>query len=115
MGHRPTIFNQTPICLVFRQISKTASLRYIRHFLKEQGDELKAKIAPPIAVNYYRDGDLYMFDEIQISRPPREHPPIIKTNSEKSSYRWGSGEVGKWGLLLDGLFVASLNRNGIKP
>ncbi|MDJ0533042.1 MAG: alternative oxidase [Xenococcaceae cyanobacterium MO_207.B15] len=48
-------------------------------FLKEHGDELKAKIAPPIAVNYYRDGDLYMFDEFQTSRLPTERRPIIKT------------------------------------
>lgn len=36
-------------------------------FLKAQGDFLKTQPAPQVAVNYYRDGDLYMFDEFQTS------------------------------------------------
>ncbi len=48
-------------------------------FLQEHGDELKALEAPQIAVNYYRDGDLYMFDEFQTSRPPAERRPKIET------------------------------------
>lgn len=34
-------------------------------FLKEHGEELKQLPAPEVAINYYRDGDLYMFDEFQ--------------------------------------------------
>ncbi|MDJ0596769.1 MAG: alternative oxidase [Pleurocapsa sp. MO_226.B13] len=48
-------------------------------FLKAHGDELKALEAPQIAVNYYRDGDLYMFDEFQTSHPPAERRPKIET------------------------------------
>ncbi|MGK7876936.1 MAG: alternative oxidase [Xenococcaceae cyanobacterium] len=46
-------------------------------FLKEHGDELKELEAPQVAVNYYRDGDLYMFDEFQTSRPPTGRRPQI--------------------------------------
>ncbi|MEM9508357.1 MAG: alternative oxidase [Cyanobacteria bacterium P01_E01_bin.35] len=46
-------------------------------FLQAQGSELKVLEAPQIAVNYYRDGDLYMFDEFQTSRPPADRRPII--------------------------------------
>lgn len=48
-------------------------------FLQEHGDELKVLAAPQVAVNYYRDGDLYMFDEFQTSRPPAERRPKIET------------------------------------
>eukprot|EP00563_Minutocellus_polymorphus_P019968 CAMPEP_0197719314 /NCGR_PEP_ID=MMETSP1434-20131217/3123_1 /TAXON_ID=265543 /ORGANISM="Minutocellus polymorphus, Strain CCMP3303" /LENGTH=311 /DNA_ID=CAMNT_0043304055 /DNA_START=65 /DNA_END=1000 /DNA_ORIENTATION=+ len=34
-------------------------------FVKDHGEELKAQPAPQVAVDYYRDGDLYMFDEFQ--------------------------------------------------
>jgi ubiquinol oxidase len=34
-------------------------------YLKSHEAELKAQPAPQIAINYYRDGDLYMFDEFQ--------------------------------------------------
>jgi ubiquinol oxidase len=33
--------------------------------LKVNETELKAQSAPQVAINYYRDGDLYMFDEVQ--------------------------------------------------
>lgn len=46
-------------------------------FLQKKGAELKALEAPPIAVNYYRDGDLYMFDEFQTSHLPAERRPTI--------------------------------------
>ena len=38
-------------------------------FLKEHGEELKQMPAPKVAVNYYLDGDLYMFDEFQTTHP----------------------------------------------
>lgn len=36
-------------------------------FLQTHEATLKTQPAPPIAINYYRDGDLYMFDEFQTS------------------------------------------------
>jgi len=46
-------------------------------FLKTQGDELKTLPAPDIAVRYYRDGDLYMFDEFQTTHLPNIRRPQI--------------------------------------
>ncbi|MEG4108528.1 alternative oxidase [Microcoleus sp. S13_C5] len=34
-------------------------------YLKTYEAELKAQPAPQVAINFYRDGDLYMFDEVQ--------------------------------------------------
>jgi ubiquinol oxidase len=47
-------------------------------FLKEHGEELKALPAPEIAINYYRKGDLYLFDEFQTTRVPQERRPKIE-------------------------------------
>lgn len=46
-------------------------------FLQENEAELKATSAPQIAINYYRDGDLYMFDEFQTGGVPEERRPVI--------------------------------------
>lgn len=37
-------------------------------FLKENETDLKAQPAPQVAIQYYRDGDLYLFDEFQTGR-----------------------------------------------
>jgi ubiquinol oxidase len=47
-------------------------------FLKEHGEELKTLPAPEIAIKYYRQGDLYMFDEFQTTHPPQERRPQIQ-------------------------------------
>ncbi|MBW4574746.1 MAG: hypothetical protein KME08_05620 [Aphanothece sp. CMT-3BRIN-NPC111] len=47
-------------------------------FLKEHGEELKTLPAPQVAIHYYREGDLYMFDEFQTTRPPEERRPKIE-------------------------------------
>ena len=46
-------------------IEEHAFLTYDQ-FLKEKEEELKAQPAPQVALDYYRDGDLYMFDEFQV-------------------------------------------------
>ena len=46
-------------------------------FIKEHGEELAQFPAPKVAQDYYRDGDLYMFDEMHTSsscEPPRRRP-----------------------------------------
>jgi hypothetical protein len=48
-------------------------------FLKENEAQLKAQPAPQVAIDYYRDGDLYMFDEFQTGRIPEERRPEIKS------------------------------------
>jgi ubiquinol oxidase len=47
------------------------------NFLKEHGNELKTQPAPQIAINYYREGDLYMFDEFQTAHRPTNRRPAI--------------------------------------
>ncbi|KAF6173228.1 hypothetical protein GIB67_026923 [Kingdonia uniflora] len=47
-------------------------------FIKLNGDELKKGPAPEVAIKYYTEGDLYMFDEFQTSRPPNSRRPKIE-------------------------------------
>ncbi|MEO0354996.1 MAG: plastoquinol terminal oxidase, partial [Cyanobacteria bacterium P01_A01_bin.3] len=46
-------------------------------FLTENEAELKEQPAPAVAVSYYRDGDLYMFDEFQTSQVPESRRPSV--------------------------------------
>nr|KJB57820.1 hypothetical protein B456_009G182200 [Gossypium raimondii] len=46
-------------------------------FIKAQGDELKKKPAPEVAIKYYTGGDLYLFDEFQTDRAPCSRRPKI--------------------------------------
>ena len=46
-------------------------------FLQTNEAELKTQPAPQIAINYYRDGDLYMFDEFQTGQAlAQRRPPV---------------------------------------
>ncbi|HEY9873114.1 MAG TPA: alternative oxidase [Candidatus Obscuribacterales bacterium] len=47
-------------------------------FLKEHELELKAAPAPEVAIKYYRDGDLYMFDEFQTTSTLELRRPKIE-------------------------------------
>ncbi|CAA0817954.1 E3 ubiquitin-protein ligase COP1 [Striga hermonthica] len=51
-------------------------------FIKTQKDELKKVPAPVVAVKYYTEGDLYLFDEFQTSRPPNSRRPKIDDNGK---------------------------------
>jgi ubiquinol oxidase len=57
-------------------VEKHAYASY-QKFLKANEAELKAQPAPKVAVCYYRDGDLYMFDEFQTTHAPEERRPQI--------------------------------------
>ncbi|MEP0873823.1 plastoquinol terminal oxidase [Trichocoleus desertorum AS-A10] len=46
-------------------------------FLQEHGEALKQIPAPEVAINYYRNGDLYMFDEFQTTHPEAFRRPQI--------------------------------------
>ncbi|MCG9887179.1 MAG: plastoquinol terminal oxidase [Cyanobacteria bacterium] len=48
-------------------------------FLTEFEATLKQQPAPAIAKSYYRDGDLYMFDEFQTARVPSDRRPVMET------------------------------------
>ncbi|XP_031491024.1 ubiquinol oxidase 4, chloroplastic/chromoplastic [Nymphaea colorata] len=47
-------------------------------FLTLKGDELKKLPAPEVALKYYTEGDLYLFDEFQTSRAPNTRRPKIE-------------------------------------
>jgi len=46
-------------------------------FLQENEAELKAQPAPQVAIHYYRDGDLYLFDEFQTGVVPESRRPVV--------------------------------------
>lgn len=58
------LFNPTLAYNLNEMVEEHAFLTYDQ-FLKEKGEELKKIPAPVAAKEYYRDGDLYMFDEFQ--------------------------------------------------
>lgn len=47
-------------------------------FIKAQGEKLKKLPATKVAVKYYTEGDLYLFDEFQTSRSPNSRRPKIE-------------------------------------
>ncbi|KAL3627436.1 Ubiquinol oxidase 4, chloroplastic/chromoplastic [Castilleja foliolosa] len=47
-------------------------------FIKTRGEELKTMPPAVVAVKYYTEGDLYLFDEFQTSRPPNSRRPKIE-------------------------------------
>lgn len=46
-------------------------------YLQENAEQLQQQSVPAIALDYYRDGDLYLFDEFQTSRKPEERRPTM--------------------------------------
>lgn len=62
----------------FMQLVEGQAYQTYDKFLKENEEELKSYPAPQIAINYYRDGDLYLFDEFQSCRSPEERRPKIE-------------------------------------
>lgn len=58
------------------QVEEHAYASYDK-FLTENEAFLKTQPAPSIAINYYRDGDLYMFDEFQTSQVAELRRPEI--------------------------------------
>jgi ubiquinol oxidase len=62
----------------FMQLVEEQAYHTYDKFLKEYEDELKAQPAPQVAINYYRNDDLYLFDEFQTCRPPEERRPTIE-------------------------------------
>lgn len=62
----------------FTQLVEEHAYQTYEAFLKEHEAELKAQPAPQVAINYYHDGDLYMFDEFQTSHPLAQRRPKIE-------------------------------------
>lgn len=62
----------------FMQLVEEHAYHTYDAFLKEHGEKLKQLPAPDIAIKYYRDGDLYMFDEFQTTHPTQFRRPKIE-------------------------------------
>lgn len=62
----------------FMQLVEEHAYHTYDTFLKTHEAELKAQPAPQVALNYYRDGDLYLFDEFQTSHAPAARRPKIE-------------------------------------
>jgi len=62
----------------FTQLVEEHAYHTYDQFLQAHAAELKTQPAPQVAINYYRDGDLYLFDEFQTSHPLAERRPQIE-------------------------------------
>lgn len=69
------LYNPTFAYNLNHAVEEHAFLTYDQ-FLKDHGEELKKHPAPAIAKEYYSDGDLYMFDEIQTGTCEPRRPEI---------------------------------------
>lgn len=63
----------------FNQLVEEHAYHTYDKFLNEHEDWLKTQPAPEVAINYYCTGNLYMFDEFQLSHPPMPRRPTIET------------------------------------
>jgi ubiquinol oxidase len=61
----------------FNQLVEEHAYETYDRFLNEHETELKTQPAPQVAIAYYREGDLYMFDEFQATHSPAERRPQI--------------------------------------
>ncbi|BCL35701.1 alternative oxidase [Nostoc sp. MS1] len=61
----------------FMELVEQHAYESYNKFLTTYEAQLKAQAAPEVAKQYYRDGDLYMFDEFQTSHFPTERRPKI--------------------------------------
>jgi ubiquinol oxidase len=63
----------------FNQLIEEKAYHTYDKFLNEHGAQLKTQPAPQVAINYYCEGELYMFDEFQTSNPLMNRRPKIET------------------------------------
>lgn len=62
----------------FNQLLEERAYHTYDKFLNEHEAELKTQPAPQVAITYYCEGDLYMFDEFQTSHPSTNRRPKIE-------------------------------------
>ena len=70
------LFNPNAAYHFMEMVEEHAYASYDK-FLKQEEVFLKAQPAPAIALSYYRDGDLYMFDEFQTAQIAEPRRPEI--------------------------------------
>jgi ubiquinol oxidase len=61
----------------FMELVESHAFHTYDTFLKENEAALKAQPAPQVAISYYLEGDLYMFDEFQTSHQLSERRPSV--------------------------------------
>ncbi len=61
----------------FSQLIEEHAYHTYDNFVHRNAAKLKQLPAPIVAINYYCDGDLYMFDDFQTSRRPYQRRPVI--------------------------------------
>lgn len=63
----------------FMELVEEEAYHTYDQFLNANEADLKKQAAPQIAISYYRDGDLYMFDEFQTAQVPEARRPSVDT------------------------------------
>ena len=61
----------------FSQLVEEHAYHTYDNFVRRNAAKLKQLPAPVVAINYYRNGDLYMFDQFETSRRSYKHRPTI--------------------------------------
>ena len=60
----------------FMELIEQQAYKSYDQFLDKHQARLKSQPAPQVAIDYYRDGDLYMFDEFQTGKQELRRPAI---------------------------------------
>lgn len=77
----------------FNQVIEEYAYQTYETFLNEHEAELKAQPAPEIALHYYQEGDLYMFDDFQTL-------PLVAQKLKRSKMFLGQFEMMKKNILI---------------
>ena len=63
------------IAYQFMELLEAHAVDTYTTFVNENRARLQELPPPPVAISYYKTGDLYMFDDFQVSRPPGSRRP----------------------------------------
>lgn len=61
----------------FMELVEEQAYRSYDQYLKANATELKSLPAPQIAIDYYRDGELYLFDAFQVGSVTQQRRPAV--------------------------------------
>ena len=61
----------------FMELVEEHAYESYNKFLNDEAESLKQQPAPAVALEYYRDGDLYMFDEFQTTHQAETRRPEV--------------------------------------
>eukprot|EP00543_Licmophora_paradoxa_P004055 CAMPEP_0202450214 /NCGR_PEP_ID=MMETSP1360-20130828/8845_1 /ASSEMBLY_ACC=CAM_ASM_000848 /TAXON_ID=515479 /ORGANISM="Licmophora paradoxa, Strain CCMP2313" /LENGTH=180 /DNA_ID=CAMNT_0049068389 /DNA_START=240 /DNA_END=782 /DNA_ORIENTATION=- len=72
-------FGSPRIAYQFMELLESHAVDTYGTFIRQNRERLQQLPAPAVARGYYLTGDLYMFDDFQISRPPGVRRPPCET------------------------------------